>query len=128
MEAIVKEILNEKGKTYPDTHYIQRLQRLMDKKRLELDDYISTARTIDRADFENEYFMVKLQKECRYIIMFAFGQYIQVLGEPPREAYHYETVFDGINIDITSRDFNDVVSKLYNLHIETDVNVYKKGY
>ena len=128
MKAIIKEILNEKKKTYPDTHYIQRLQRLMDNKRIELDDFISTARTIDRADFEQEYFLVRLQKECNHIIMFMGGHYIQVLGTPPREAYHYETLFDGIEVEITSKDFNEVVSQLYNLRVDDVINLWKKDY
>jgi len=132
MEAITKEILNEKRKTYPDTSYIQRLQMLLDKmmykKRLELDDFITTARTIDRKDFEQEYFLVSLQKECDHIIMFMGGHFIQVLGTPPREAYHYETLFDGIEVEVTSKDFNEVVSQLYNLHVDDVINVWKKDY
>jgi len=132
MEAIRKEILNEKGKTYPDTSYIQRLQRLMDKmmhnKRLELEDFIGTARTIDRKDFEQEYFLVRLQKECDHIIMFMGGHFIQVLGTPPREAYHYNALFDGIEVEITDRDFGKVVGQLYNLHVDDVVNVWKKDY
>lgn len=128
MKAIIKEILNEKSKTYPDTYYIQRLQKLMDKKRIELDDFISTARTIGREDFEQEYFLVRLQKECDHIIMFMCGHFIQVLGTPPREAYHYNTLFDGIEVEITSRDFMEVVSQLYNLHVDDVINVWKKDY
>jgi hypothetical protein len=128
MEAITKEILNEKGKTYPDTHYIQRLQRLMDKRRIELDDFITTARTIDRKDFEQEYFMVRLQKECEYVIMFMCGHYIQVLGTPPSEAYYYNTLYDGIEVEITDRDFEKVVSQLYNLRVDDVINLWKKDY
>jgi len=127
-KAIIKEIINEKGKKYPDTYYIQRLQKLMDKRRVELDDFITTARTIDRKDFEREYFLVSLQKECDHIIMFMGGHFIQVLGTPPREAYHYNTLFDGIEVDITSRDFGEVVSQLYNLHVDDVINVWKKDY
>ena len=132
MEAIIKEILNEKAKTYPDTSYIQRLlilyDKMMYKKRLELDDFITTARTIDRKDFENEYFLVRLQKECDHIIMFMGGHFMQVLGTPPREAYHYNALFDGIAVEITSRDFGEVVSQLYNLHVDDVINVWKKDY
>ena len=127
-EAIIKEILNEKGKTYPDTYYIQRLQKLMDNKRIELDDFISTARTIDRKDFEQEYFTVRVQKECDHIIMFMCGHYIQVLGTPPREAYYYETLYDGIEVEITDRDFGKVVSQLYNLRVDDVINLWKKDY
>lgn len=132
MEAITKEILNEKRKTYPDTSYIQRLQLLLDKmmykKRLELEDFITTARTISREDFEQEYFLVRLQKECDHIIMFMGGHFMQVLGTPPREAYHYNTLYDGIAVEITDRDFGKVVSQLYNLHVDDVVNVWKKDY
>tara|TARA_R110000868_G_scaffold69854_3_gene205846 strand:- start:600 stop:998 length:399 start_codon:yes stop_codon:yes gene_type:complete len=132
MEAISKEIIKEKSKTYPDTNYIQRLQRLMDKvmynKRFELEDFISTARSIDRKDFEKEYFMIRLQKECTTIILFAFGQYIQVLDEAPSEAYYYDTVFDGVTVEILSKDFNDVARQAYNLHVDDNVNIWKKGY
>ena len=127
-KAIINEIINEKGKTYPDTYYIQRLQKLMDKRRVELEDFVLTGRTIDREDFEKEYFMVRLQKECEYVIMFMCGHYMQVLGNPNRELYHYNTVFDGIEIEITSRDFNEVVSQLYNLHVDDVINVWKKDY
>ena len=128
MKAIINEIINEKKKKYPDTYYIQRLQRLMDNKRIELDDFISTARTIDRADFEQEYFMVRLQKECNHIIMFMCGHYIQVLGTPPREGYYYNTLFDGIEVEVMSKDFTEVVSQLYNLHVDDVINVWKKDY
>lgn len=128
MEAISKEILKEKSKTYPDRLYIQRLQRLMDNKRIELEDFISTARIIDRKDFEQEYFMIRLQKECTTIILFAFGQYIQQLGEAPHEAYYYDTIFDGVTVEIMSKDFNDVARQAYNLHVDDNVNVWKKGY
>lgn len=128
MEAITKEILNEKGKTYPDTHYIQRLQRLMDKRRIELDDFITTARTIDRKDFEQEYFMVRLQKECNHVIMFMCGHYIQVLGTPPSEAYYYNTLYDGIEVEIIDKDFGKVVSQLYNLRVDDVINLWKKDY
>jgi len=132
MEAITKEILNEKRKTYPDIGYIQRLQMLLDKmiykRRLELDDFITTARTIDRKDFEQEYFLVRLQKECEYIIMFMGGHFIQVLGVPPREAYHYNTLFDGIEVEIISKDFGEVVGQLYNLHVDDVINLWKKDY
>jgi hypothetical protein len=128
MEAITKEILNEKGKTYPDTHYIQRLQRLMDKRRIELDDFITTARTIDREDFEQEYFMVRLQKECNHVIMFMCGHYIQVLGTPPSEAYYYNTLYDGIEVEIIDKDFGKVVSQLYNLRVDDVINLWKKDY
>lgn len=132
MEAISQEIIKEKLKTYPDTIYIQRLQKLMDKmvynKRFELEDFISTARSIDRDDFEQEYFMIRLQKECTTIILFAFGQYIQMLGDEPHEAYYYETIFDGVTIEITSKDFNDVARQAYNLHVDDNVNIWKKGY
>lgn len=128
MKAIINEIINEKSKTYPDTYYIQRLQRLMDKKRVELDDFISTARNISREDFEREYFMVKLQKECTYVINMLLDLKIQVLGEAPHEAYHFEGVFDGINISITNKDFNAVAQQLYNLFVDDVVNVWKKDY
>lgn len=128
MKALIDEILNEKGKTYPDTYYIQRLQRLMDNKRIELDDFITTARTVDRKDFEQEHFMVRLHKECDHVIMFMCGHYIQVLGTPPSESYHYNTLFDGIEVEITSRDFNKVVSQLYNLRVDDVVNLWKKDY
>lgn len=132
MEAISKEIIKEKSKTYPDTSYIQRLQILMDKmiynKRFELEDFIFTARSIDRDDFEREYFMIRLQKECTTIIMFAFGNYIQQLGEEPHEAYYYETIFDGVTVEIMSKDFNDVARQVYNLHVDDNVNIWKKGY
>jgi hypothetical protein len=132
MEAISQEILKEKLKTYPDTIYIQRLQKLMDKmmynKRFELEDFISTARSIDRKDFEQEYFMIRLQKECTTVILFAFGQYIQMLGDEPHEAYYYETIFDGVTVEIFTRDFNDVVRQAYNLHVDDNVNIWKKGY
>ena len=132
MEAISKEILKEKLKTYPDTVYIQRLQKLMDKmvynKRFELEDFISTARSIDRKDFEKEYFMIRLQKECNTIILFAFGNYIQMLGDEPHEAYYYDTIFEGVNIELMSKDFNDVARQVYNLHVDDNVNIWKKGY
>jgi hypothetical protein len=132
MEAISQEILKEKSKTYPDTSYIQRLQRLMDKmvynKRFELEDFISTARSIDREDFEQEYFMIRLQKECTTIILFAFGQYIQMLGDEPHEAYYYDTIFEGVNVEILSKDFDDVARQVYNLHVDDNVNIWKKGY
>lgn len=132
MEAISQEIIKEKLKTYPDIVYIQRLQKLMDKmvynKRFELEDFISTARSIDRDDFKQEYFMIRLQKECTTIILFAFGQYIQMLGDEPHEAYYYETIFDGVTIEITSKDFNDVARQAYNLHVDDNVNIWKKGY
>ena len=132
MEAISQEIIKEKLKTYPDTIYIQRLQKLMDKmmynKRFELEDFISTARSIDRDDFKQEYFMIRLQKECTTIILFAFGQYIQMLGDEPHEAYYYDTIFDGVTIEITSKDFNDVARQAYNLHVDDNVNIWKKGY
>lgn len=128
MKAIINEIINEKSKTYPDTYYIQRLQRLMDKKRVELDDFISTARNISREDFEREYFMVKLQKECTYIINMILNLNIQVLGEAPHEAYHFEGLFDGINISITNKDFNAVAQQVYNLFVDDVVNVWKKDY
>jgi len=132
MKAIINEIINEKSKTYPDTYYIQRLQILMDNmiynKRFELDDFISTARTIDRDDFENEYFMFKLQKECTYVINMLLDLKIQVLGEAPREAYHFEGVFDGINISITNKDFAVVAQQVYNLFVDDVVNVWKKDY
>ena len=132
MEAISQEILKEKLKTYPDTIYIQRLQKLMDKmmynKRFELEDFISTARSIDRKDFEKEYFMIRLQKECTTIILFAFGQYIQMLGDEPHEAYYYDTIFDGVTVEIMSKDFDDVARQAYNLHVDDNVNIWKKGY
>lgn len=132
MEAISQEIIKEKLKTYPDIVYIQRLQKLMDKmmynKRFELEDFISTARSIDRDDFKQEYFMIRLQNECTTIILFAFGQYIQMLGDEPHEAYYYETIFDGVTIEITSKDFNDVARQAYNLHVDDNVNIWKKGY
>ena len=132
MEAISQEILKEKSKTYPDKNYIQRLQRLMDKmiynKRFELEDFISTARSIDRKDFEQEYFMIRLHKDCTTIILFAFGQYIQQLSEVPHETYYYDTIFDGVTIEITSKDFNDVARQAYNLHVDDNVNIWKKGY
>ena len=128
MKAITDEIINEKGKTYPDTHYIQRLQKLMDKKRIELEDFTSTARTIDSKDFEREYFMVRLQKECEYIIMFMGGHYIQVLGTPPAESYYYNTLYDGIEVEIIDKDFGKVVSQLYNLRVDDVVNMWKKDY
>lgn len=132
MEAISQEIIKEKLKTYPDTIYIQRLQRLMDNvmynKRFELEDFISTARNISREDFVKEYFMIRLQKECTSIILFAFGQYIQMLGEEPHEAYYYETIFEGVTVEIFSKDFKDVARQAYNLHVDDDVNIWKKGY
>jgi len=134
MEAIIKEIINEKSKTYPDTSYIQRLLILMDKmmhpsrKRFELEDFISTARSIDREDFEQEYFMIRLQKECTTIIMFMLGEYIQVLGDEPHEAYYYQTVFDGVTVELMSKDFNDVARQVYNLKVDDEVNIWKKGY
>jgi hypothetical protein len=132
MEAISQEILKEKLKTYPDTIYIQRLQKLMDKmmynKRFELEDFISTARSIDRKDFEKEYFMIRLQKECTTIILFAFGQYIQMLGDEPHEAYYYDTIFEGVSVEILSKDFDDVARQAYNLHVDDNVNIWKKGY
>jgi hypothetical protein len=134
MEAISKEILKEKSKTYPDTSYIQRLQILMDKmmhpsrKRFELEDFMFTARSIDREDFEREYFMIRLQKECTTIIMFAFGNYIQMLGDEPHEAYFYDTIFEGVNIELMSKDFSDVARQVYNLHVDDNVNIWKKGY
>jgi len=132
MEAISQEIIKEKLKTYPDTIYIQRLQRLMDNvmynKRFELEDFISTARNISREDFVKEYFMTRLQKECTSIILFAFGQYIQMLGEEPHEAYYYETIFEGVTVEIFSKDFKDVARQAYNLHVDDDVNIWKKGY
>jgi hypothetical protein len=132
MEAISKEIIKEKSKTYPDTSYIQRLQILMDKmiynKRFELEDFIFTARSIDRDDFEREYFMIRLQKECTTIIMFMGGHYIQQLGDEPREAYYYETVYDGVNVELMSKDFNDVARQVYNLKVDDEINIWKKGY
>lgn len=132
MEAINKEIIKEKLKTYPDTIYIQRLQKLIDKmmynKRFELEDFISTARSVDRKDFEQEYFMIRLHKQCTNIILFIFGQYIQQLGESPNETYFYDTIFDGVTIEITSKDFNDVARQAYNLHVDDNVNIWKKGY
>ena len=132
MEAISKEILKEKSKTYPDTSYIQRLQILMDKmiynKRFELEDFMFTSRSVDRKDFEQEYFMIRLQKECTTIILFAFGQYIQQLGEAPHEAYYYDTIFDGINVEIMSKDFTDIVRQVYNLHVDDNINMWKKDY
>ena len=132
MEAISKEILKEKSKTYPDTSYVQRLQILMDKmiynKRFELEDFMFTSRSVDRKDFEQEYFMIRLQKECTTIILFAFGQYIQQLGEAPHEAYYYDTIFDGINVEIMSKDFTDIVRQVYNLHVDDNINMWKKDY
>ena len=132
MEAISKEILKEKLKTYPDTIYIQRLQKLMDKmvynKRFELEDFISTARSIDRDDFTKDHLRIRLQKECDNIIMFMLGHYIQVLGDEPHEAYYYETIFDGINIEIMSKDFDDIARQIYNLHVDDVVNIWKKDY
>jgi len=134
MEAIIKEILKEKSKTYPDTSYIQRLLILMDKmmhpsrKRFELEDFIFTARSIDRDDFEREYFMIRLQKECTTIIMFMGGHYIQQLGDEPREAYYYETIYDGVNVELMSKDFNDVARQVYNLKVDDEINIWKKGY
>jgi hypothetical protein len=132
MEAISQEILKEKSKTYPDISYIQRLQILMDKmmhnRRFELEDFMFTARSIDRDDFEREYFMIRLQKECTTIIMFMGGNYIQQLGDEPHEAYYYDTIFDGITIEIMSKDFNDVARQVYNLKIDDEVNIWKKGY
>lgn len=128
MNKLIEEILNEKDKTYPDTYYIQRLQKLMDKKRVELDDFISTARTIDREDFENEYFMVRLQKDCSYVIVMLLGLKIQVLGEAPRERYHFEGVFDGINISLTNKDFAVIAQQVYNLFVDDEVNLWKKDY
>jgi hypothetical protein len=128
MEAVSKDILREKSRTYPDKLYIQRLQRLMDKKRIELEDFISTARTIDREDFESEYFSIRLQKECTTIIMFMLGEYIQVLGDEPHEAYYYQTVFEGVTIELMSKDFNDVARQVYNLKVDDEVNIWKKGY
>ena len=122
----------EKLKTYPDTIYIQRLQKLIDKmmynKRFELEDFISTARSIDRDDFTKEYSMIRLQKECTTIILFAFGRYIQMLGDEPHEAYYYDTIFDGINIEIMSKDFDDIARQIYNLHVDDVVNIWKKDY
>jgi hypothetical protein len=132
MEAIIKEIIKEKSKTYPDTSYIQRLQFLMDrmenKKRFELEDFMFTARSIDRDDFEREYFMIRLQKECTTIILFAFGNYIQMLGDEPHEAYFYDTIYEGVNVELMSKDFNDVARQVYNLKVDDDVNIWKKGY
>lgn len=132
MEAINQEILKEKSKTYPDRLYIQLLQVLTDKmmykKRFELEDFIYTARSIDRKDFEKEYFMIRLQKECTTVILFAFGQYIQQLGEAPHEAYYYETIFEGVTVEIFTRDFNDVARQVYNLQVDDNVNIWKKGY
>lgn len=128
MEAISKEILKEKLKTYPDTIYIQRLQRLMDNKRIELEDFMSTARIIDRKDFEKEYFMIRLQKECTTIILFAFGQYIQMLGNEPHESYYYDTIFEGVTVEIMSKDFDDIARQAYNMHVDDNVNIWKKGY
>lgn len=128
MNKLIEEIIKEKDRAYPDTYYIQRLQRLMDKKRVELDDFISTARNISREDFEREYFMVKLQKECTYVINMLLDLKIQVLGEAPHEAYHFEGLFDGINISITNKDFNAVAQQVYNLFVDDVVNVWKKDY
>jgi len=132
MEAISKEILKEKLKTYPDTTYIQRLQILMDKmiynKRFELEDFMFTSRSIDREDFEKEYFMIRLQKECTTIILFAFGHYIQVLGDEPHEAYFYDTIFEGVSVELMSKDFSDVARQVYNLKVDDDINIWKKGY
>lgn len=132
MEAISQEIIREKFKTYPDTVYIQRLQKLMDKmmynKRFELEDFISTARSVYRDDFTEEHFRVRLQKYCTTIVVFIFGHYIQVIGDEPNETYYYETVFDGVNVEIESKSFEDVARQVYNLHVDDKVNVWKKGY
>jgi hypothetical protein len=60
--------------------------------------------------------------------MFMGGHFMQVLGTPPREAYHYNTLYDGIAVEITDKDFGKVVSQLYNLHVDDVVNVWKKDY
>jgi hypothetical protein len=56
------------------------------------------------------------------------GHYIQVLGTPPSEAYYYNTLYDGIEVEIIDKDFGKVVSQLYNLRVDDVINLWKKDY
>jgi len=126
--AIHNSVVEEQGRLRPDKYYIKNLEKMWFKKRIEIHDFISTMREVPRQEFEKRYPKTHVQKECSSMLTFAFGINIQVLGERPGVAYHFEGFFDGVWITMTNRDFDTVVSQVYNLFIEEMLNLWKKDY
>jgi hypothetical protein len=126
MNAIINEIIEEKSQPRPKAEYIQYLQQLLDLKRIESTDYIKTGRRMSKEDFLTKYPLEELEPNCKDVIIFMLGLFVQVIDGGDVVMYYARTNFDGIKVHMESQNLNSVVEFLFNIKVDDEVNLWKK--
>ena len=80
-ELIFEEILFTKQNEPHNVKKIQRLQQMLDYPSYSIKDFVDTGEVYSREDFEHIYSECQLDDACKFVMKYAGGYYIEMLGD-----------------------------------------------